>query len=155
MTIPATALVFDSLPGDGTLGPGLQAHTAAMRSRVLKYLSYIPLILLWSAIMGSSWLLGKHNPITRIRLGLNRADLLPWTNEKTPRVYIYSDTDKIILPKSVEEHVAEGRAKGLSVTTEQFKGTGHVNHMKQDPTRYWDIVSRAWTEALKVQTYLK
>ena len=154
MTPPATVLVFDSLPGNAGLCPGLEAHTAQIQSPIIKYLSYIPLTMIWSIVMGSSWLMGQYDPITNMRLGLNRVDVLPWTHEKTPRMYIYSKEDKIVNYKSVEGHVAEARANGLSVTTELFKGSGHVSHMKVDPTRYWDIIPKLWQEGLRVQRSL-
>ena len=154
MTPPATVFVFDSLPGNARLGPGLKAHTAEFHSPIIKYLAYVPLTIIWSVVMGTAFLMGQHDPITTMRLGLNKADVLPWTDEKTPRVYVYSKEDKIVNFKSVEEHVAQARAAGLTVTTELFKGSGHVSHMRRDPTRYWDINRRIWAEGLKQRSRL-
>ena len=82
-----------------------------------------------------------------MRAALNQAQVLPWTNVKTPRLYIYSDNDQLVAQKDVAEHIAEAKELGFNVRAEYFKGSSHVSHARLDPDRYWDAVRNVWADA--------
>lgn len=63
-------------------------------------------------------------------------------NSEVRRVYIYSDIDSLTDYNDVEAHAAEAKTKGFSVALEQYEGSAHVSHLRQDEKRYWDIVKR-------------
>ncbi|KIM47155.1 hypothetical protein M413DRAFT_440665 [Hebeloma cylindrosporum] len=150
-TRPAVAFIFDSLPGDSALVPTLGAFTAQIRSVLLRYLIYIPLTALYVILTVISVFLPKINPIANIRRELNVPNILPWTDERTPRVYLYSSSDQIVRSSAVEGHIAEARGKGLAVRAEKFVGSAHVAHVRKDPTKYWDAVEAIWVEALNLR----
>ncbi len=52
-------------------------------------------------------------------------------------------TDALIDYRDVETHAAEARTKGFSVALEKYDHSAHVAHLRQDESRYWDIVKRA------------
>lgn len=147
---PALAFIFDSLPGDTSFLPTLEAFTAQIRSLLVRYLIYIPLTTLYVILSVVSLVFPRMNPIAKIRRELNVPDILPWTDERTPRVYLYSSTDRAVRSSAVEEHIAEARQKGLAVRAEKFVGSSHVAHVRQDPTKYWEAIEAIWMEAVKV-----
>jgi len=151
-TPPAECLILDSLPGNSGLVTSVRAFTAPIKIRILKWLAAIPLTVLWCLLVGLSRLTRKPDPIELIRRGLHVPNVLPWSNEKTPRVYIYSRADQVVPSSAVEQHITAAKSqKGLNVTAELFLRSSHVAHARADPDRYWGIVTRVWADALKVQ----
>ncbi|KAF8151945.1 hypothetical protein K438DRAFT_1943420 [Mycena galopus ATCC 62051] len=150
-TRPTTAIVFDSAPGEAGLGHALRAHTIGL-SWFIKLLVSGPLILIYAAVMGSAFLLGRPSPFTVLRNGLQQPELIPFADKRTPRLYIYSKEDQIVQAASVEEHVAEARELGLSTDVEVFHGSSHVAHLRADPVRYWDVITKHWSRAVKAMS---
>jgi hypothetical protein len=145
----ANGIIYDSAPGTGTLVVLLQAFYAPFRSLVAKILITIPLTFIFYLFAAIEFVTGQRPAFDTMREGLNKAKVLPWTDASTPRLYIYSDTDKIVQQKAVVEHFAEAKKLGLNVTEERFKESAHVSHSKADPGRYWGAVKSLWTEASK------
>ena len=143
-----TAIIYDSLPGKLELGPALAAFLAPIRSLFFRTLMSIPLTIIYYVLFAIA-LIRQQRPIfDQMREGLNRAQILPWTNQKTPRLYIYSDTDKMVQQRAVEEHIAEARRLGFNIRAEYFKGSSHVSHVRLDSDRYWAAVKDIWAEAV-------
>ncbi|KAJ7198494.1 hypothetical protein GGX14DRAFT_343197, partial [Mycena pura] len=115
----------------------------------MKLLVSGPLILLYAAVMGAALLRRRALPFAVLRDGLQQPELVPFADKRTPRLYIYSNEDKLVQAASVEKQVAEARKRGLSAYVECFQGTAHVAHAKKDPGRYWGVISRHWAEAVK------
>ncbi|VUC27022.1 unnamed protein product [Clonostachys rosea] len=63
---------------------------------------------------------------------------------ETRRTYIYSDTDKLVGAIDVEAHAEKAEKAGFTVRREQFRGSEHVSHARQDESRYWDIIRGTW-----------
>jgi len=145
---PSTiAIVYDSTPGKIDFSSVLTAYLAPVRSVLLRILLSIPLTVLYIVISSISFI-KRQRPIgVQMRDGLNQTQVLPWTNMKTPRLYIYSDTDQLVGQKDVAEHIAEAKELRLNVKVEYFKGSSHVSHARTDPDRYWDAVRDFWTDA--------
>lgn len=151
-TYPANCLILDSLPGNAGFITSLRAFTAPIKSLPMKVLAAIPLSIIWFVLVGLASLIGKKDVIQILREELQRPDILPWMNTRTPRVYVYSKEDLMVPSYSVEEHIAVAKShQGYPVTAEIFHRSPHVAHAKTDPERYWAIVRNAWAQALDVQ----
>ena len=138
--LPAKALLIDSAPG----------HTSV--SRAHKALSYsfpkffvfriLSSILTWAGLLLARLygkLRGIKPPSQRAVEALNDTSLIDIGAKKC---YLYSETDELIPWKDVEEHAAEAKQRGWEVSWEKFIGSAHVSHMRTDPKRYWEIVSK-------------
>lgn len=147
---PATCIIFDSAPGRATIRRTLEAFTVSIKSRILKALAYLFLgswLFFYSIIQT---LRRKPDIISRIRAQLNNPQILPWLTADTPRLYLYSDADRLVPHDSVEEHIAQAKQAGLNVRAEMFRGSAHVAHAKTYPEKYWDAVRSTWSESRKI-----
>lgn len=146
---PVTCIILDSVPGRGGIRRSLEAFTISIKSRLLKFAAYAFLtgwMLLFQAIRS---LRRKNDIITDLRLKINNPLILPWTTANTPRLYLYSDTDRLIPQEAVDEHIADAKTIGLNVRAELLLGSAHVTHARTYPERYWGAVKSAWAEAWK------
>ena len=145
MTPKAIGLIYDSLPGTmQSLSASLTSFTVYTRSSFVKYALYIPLTLIWALVRITQFVTHTPDTIEESRVVLNSQNLLPWTTPSTPRLYIYSSSDKITPCAAVETHIAEAKRAGLNIIVEKFEGSSHVGHMRKDPKRYWDVVKQFW-----------
>jgi len=144
---PTTCLVFDSCPGHPSLRIALRAFSTTFKYVLLKLLARIVAAVLLSSLALVYIIARKPHIIKALREKLNHPRLLPWTSVESCRLYLYSDTDKLVPSGSVEEHIAEAKAKGLNVRAVLFKGSPHVAHARVYPERYWNAIQAAWTEA--------
>lgn len=149
---PASCIIFDSVPGGPDPISAIRAFTSPLPYFWLKVLAIGPLILLYIWVSFLAIFTGRSLPFTELRRELNSPSVLPWTDVHTPRVYIYSQADKIVAASAIESHIAAGRSIGLNVRSEEFQGSQHVAHAKKDPERYWSIIQRTWNEALATQS---
>lgn len=146
-----TGLVLDSTPASDPLLSSI--NTWAPDHPVLHALAVPPIVALYAVFIATNALCG-HPPIFReLRETLNTPDLLPTVTPRTdaaatPRLYIYSDGDRVTPAHEVEEHIREARARGFDVDAERFGATPHVAHMRADPERYWRAVVRLWTRVV-------
>ncbi|KAF9553111.1 hypothetical protein CPC08DRAFT_714068 [Agrocybe pediades] len=149
-SIPAIRMAFiiDSTPGTNdyesiittfTLTMGPVAKLAARLPLTLGYLAYY---MVYNTLLGNSPLL------PRLHSYLGQEQLLPGSNGKEPRLYIYSDTDAMVPFASVERHLSVLSAKNIPFTAEKYLGTQHVSHARKDPKRYWGAVAEVWRKAL-------
>lgn len=148
-TALASAIIFDSCPGIGSLEKSKRAFTGLIRNPIVRKIGnfLITLRFIYSRIM--RWLFAKKDIAQLLRAGLHNPRLLPWTGEHTPRLYIYSRKDDLIPYTEVESHAQEAEAAGFDVRQERFEDTAHVAHARADPARYWGAVERIWAEACK------
>ena len=143
-----TAIIYDSVPGKPELSSALSAFLAPVRSTLVRILMSIPLTIVYYVLVAIAFITRRRSPFERMRSELNKGQVLPWTTEETPRLYIYSDTDKLVNHKHVAEHIANAKELGLNVRGEYFKGSPHVAHARADPDRYWDAIRKVWVEAI-------
>ncbi|CAG8971118.1 hypothetical protein HYALB_00008595 [Hymenoscyphus albidus] len=133
------AIVFDSGPGEYSFSYTYQAAAPTF-----------PKGLLWYPVAGfilvAIFLLGrtKVGPYRHVEGSRRRINDLEYADEKEKRVYIYSDTDLVVGCQSVEAHAADARAKGIDVSLVPWKGSRHIQHMLQEESRYWDVVTNFW-----------
>ncbi|KAH7379581.1 hypothetical protein BKA66DRAFT_139601 [Pyrenochaeta sp. MPI-SDFR-AT-0127] len=142
--LPVSALCFDSTPG----------HPRYLRlcNALNKSLPQIPVlrhagILFGGAVLGAFWITyglfkgRENNVITRTRRRLNN----PTTFDlNAPRCYLYSKEDALIAWQDVYEHAGESMDRGIPTKEVLFEGSGHCEHAKQDPERYWNTVMETW-----------
>ncbi|KAG8421365.1 hypothetical protein J3459_007459 [Metarhizium acridum] len=64
------------------------------------------------------------------------------------RLYLYSKEDDLIGWEDIESNIAESRALGRKADTEIFDGSGHVEHMRKFPKKYWAAIQRAWQKTM-------
>ncbi|MCJ1440976.1 MAG: hypothetical protein MMC23_001462 [Stictis urceolatum] len=148
-TIPAKAAILDSAPGLAAMGPGLRSFTVGLPEAwyiiwPLKAIFALLIVVLYSV----PTFLGMKSLDVRMRDMVNSTEpeFLP---KRAKRVYVFSDADDSIPMDHVLSHAEEARGKGIGVQTEVWKGTGHVEHMRKDPERYWGIVKGAWEEGMR------
>jgi len=61
-----------------------------------------------------------------------------------PRVYMYSESDKIVDAPDIEIHAEEAKELGWPVNMVKFEGSGHAAHMMKHEARYWEAVTALW-----------
>jgi len=143
----ATAIVYDSLPGRLELISTVAAFTQPIKSSVGKLTMSILLTVAYFVLGTIAFVMRKRLSLDQLRLGLNRARVLPWMDANTPRLYLYSDTDELVQETAVAEHIAQAKELGLNVRAEYFKGSAHVSHARYNSERYWAAVRSVWAEA--------
>jgi hypothetical protein len=93
-------------------------------------------------------LFGYQMPIERWYQALKEPHCLPWLSSRTPRLYVYSKTDKLVPLEKVWQHGEDARRAGVGpVLRVVFDQSGHVAHARADPARYWEAVASVWEEA--------
>ncbi|KAH9929625.1 uncharacterized protein BXZ73DRAFT_102149 [Epithele typhae] len=148
--IPGTkcALIFDSAPAPSRLGMLVRAVTASMRSLPLRVLTAALLTVVWAVLTIMRLVAGDPDPMAVMCARMQEPTLLPWTDARTPRLYLCSTADKIVPLALIEQHAAEAKAKGYPVRVVKFQDSAHVSHAKTDPERYWRAVREFWEEAV-------
>ena len=147
-TFPRHAKVLDSCPGSGNFYRSYLALSAPFDRQplyirlVCSFLVILTLCLYWVLIFP----LRLENPIEAIRQGLNDKSI----TSETKRVYIYSDADRMVHWKEVEDHAEDARNKGFLVGLEKFEGSGHAAHVRVGSgERYWEIIKDLWQNQRK------
>ncbi|KAI9845605.1 MAG: hypothetical protein M1838_001665 [Thelocarpon superellum] len=138
------AMVIDSAPGRVTLEKVL---AYAYQGRPKPLLIRVWVYFISAMYVGFEWLahrlFRRNDVLARTRNDLNNPEIVPI---KTPRYYIYSEADRLVGWKDVEDHAREAQAKGWEATLEKMHGD-HVGHMRKDEAGYWDRVTRLWAAA--------
>lgn len=145
--LPASAFAIDSAPGAARdFKEGLKGVSAIAASfpPSLKFIStpvtFLVVVMFW--VMSN--IFRTKNVIEQIREGLLDENVL---SKDMPRVYLYSEEDKLIYYPDVERHAASAEAAGYWVEKVKFERTGHVQHMMKEPKKYWAAVSDVLNEA--------
>ncbi|BGP39390.1 hypothetical protein JCM10449v2_003328 [Rhodotorula kratochvilovae] len=138
----ARAIVLDSCPGLQNFKGTIAAFTAGVKSPFVK----VPLVAILTVVFGALrlWDIIKRQPpiLSRLSSYLNSSAF-----PAVPRLYLYSDIDKLVPCADVERHAAAARAAGVEVRTERFDGTPHVAHARVEPERYWGAIQEVWEKS--------
>ncbi|SCV70749.1 BQ2448_3511 [Microbotryum intermedium] len=139
--IPARAVVFDSCPGNGGLKTMVSAFTVPLNNWLLK----APAMVLVALVFGMTRFFNalRFRPSILEQVGTYVATQIPLV----PRLYLYSETDKLIPAHHVEANAQRARQQGGRVTMLKFDGTEHVNHARKEPEKYWGAVKELWEGA--------
>jgi len=152
-TLPTTAYILDSCPGQGGYKETVRAFSTAIRHPFLRFLVVLFLraaffrqnvIDFFRNLFGMPKSL---NYLQSVLSQLQNPQLLPWFSKHTKRLYIYSAVDELIPWQEVEEHAAEGKSLGYDVKLEKFEDSGHVQHARMHPGQYWAAVKSLWENA--------
>lgn len=142
-----TALILDSVPDDKGLKSSLRAVSPT--NPVLRILVFPFLIGLYIAIYIYNRFMGRAPLFVELRAALLQPEILPSVAAgPAPRLYVYSQSDPLVLSSRVEQHISAAAQLGLDVAVEEFRGTGHAVHMQSDPERYWNAVHSMWMGAV-------
>ncbi len=142
-----TALILDSVPDDKGLKSSLRAVSPT--NPILRVLVFPFLVCLYFAIYLYNRLMGRPPLFAELRAALLQPEILPSVVAgPAPRLYVYSQSDTLVLATRVEQHIAAAAQLGLDVAVEEFEGTGHAAHMHSNPERYWSAVHSMWTGAV-------
>jgi hypothetical protein len=145
--LPLSALYLDSTPGHPRY---LRLCSALAKSfppiPVLKQLATV----IATIVLGFIWILYhvfvgySNNPVSKSRRQLLDPTLF---DLKTPRCYLYSKKDALIAWQDVYEHAGESMEHSGAVTEIIFESSGHVDHARREPNRYWDAVTTVWRQS--------
>ncbi|KZM24874.1 hypothetical protein ST47_g3974 [Ascochyta rabiei] len=145
--LPLSALYLDSTPGHPRY---LRLCSALAKSfppiPVLKQLATIVATL----ILGVIWMMYHivigydNNPVSRSRKQLLDSQLF---DLRVPRCYLYSKGDGLIAWQDVYEHAGESMEHSGAVTEVIFENSGHVDHARKEPNRYWDAITTVWRQS--------
>lgn len=123
------------------------AFTSRIKNPIVRYTAGLLIsgLYLWDVIRA---FFGKQLVTEVLKSSLNNPRVLPWSNKRTPRLYIYSKTDELIQWQYVDDHINHLRRLGMDVQAEVFEDSPHVAHARTDPSRYWTAVARLWKSAI-------
>jgi len=142
-----TALVLDSVPDDKGLKSSLRAVSPT--NPILRVLVFPFLVCLYVSIYIYNRFTGRRPLFAELREALLQPDILPSISSgAAPRLYVYSQSDTLVLAERVEQHIAAAAQLRLDVAVEEFEGTTHAAHMHSDPKRYWSAVHSMWIGAV-------
>ncbi|KAJ6553576.1 hypothetical protein DFH09DRAFT_1366190 [Mycena vulgaris] len=146
---PPSALIIDSSPGGDSLDRIQLALTSSIRNILLKLIAngFVRLVYCFLWIVGH--LLRRPSPVQVIMAGLRRPRVLPWIDERSPRLYIYSKADEMVPWADVEENAAAAASEGLDVRRLRFDNSAHVAHARIHPEEYWAAVRNIWADACR------
>ncbi|KAF8621989.1 hypothetical protein AX15_007343 [Amanita polypyramis BW_CC] len=147
----ASALILDSCPGTGSLSVTIRAFHSTVPFAPLRIMLTLYLYVFYSYIGIRSRLTEIPTFWETLRTQLNQSHILPWMQESSPRLYIYSNKDDMISWQDVESHAKDAEKWCKDVRKEKFEDSMHVAHMRQDPERYWKAVQDVWNAACKVR----
>lgn len=142
-SLPPHVTIFDSAPGRFQWTNSVRVFTMgfAKANPVVRAI----LTSVVSLLFGVYWLLhvpwGRPGYLDRIWAVHNDQ---AQNHAEVRRTYIYSEADRVIDYKDIEEHAAVARTRGYDVRLEKFQGTEHVSHIRGDENRYWNIVKESW-----------
>ncbi|EGN99311.1 hypothetical protein SERLA73DRAFT_182241 [Serpula lacrymans var. lacrymans S7.3] len=142
-----SVIIFDSCPAVGTFRTLGLAFTLSIRSRLLRISALTFVYTLYILTRLRYLLFGTKILMEQLRESLFNPQILPWTNSRTPRLYLYSRKDELVPWQQVQNHSEVSRSKGLNVRTELFENSAHVAHMRAEPDRYWSSVMKIWNDA--------
>ncbi|KAG8924432.1 hypothetical protein FRC01_011517 [Tulasnella sp. 417] len=144
LPLPARTVIFDSCPGDSNFSGGVKAFTGGIKNPIVRNIAGALVVstisLYWLYITAA----GIEDPFVTMRKRLQDPAFLPPTASRT---YIYSKIDELVPSQAVEQHAQESKKLGMDVVLEAYDNTPHVNHLRQNPDRYWAIVKNAWTRS--------
>ena len=136
--LPLKGIIFDSTPSQWSYESGSAGmlYEAARFPVVFRLLAIAAIHVLLSIVVIQHVLFKTPNTISQLQADLNNESLVI---RGVPRLYIYSEEDKLVKWNDVEFHAALAEKKGWPVQLEKFSGTNHCRHGKgEGEERYWN-----------------
>ncbi|KAJ6577554.1 hypothetical protein B0H19DRAFT_1120351 [Mycena capillaripes] len=147
-----SALIIDSSPGGVGLDKMVQAVASPIRNPFVQVLASVALALLFCFMWLIGNLVGRPNPVRTMMNALRNPRVLPWIDERSPRLYLYSKADVMVPWAEVEAHAKRSASDGLDVRRWCFDKSGHVAHARVYPQQYWAAVKNLWADACQAPT---
>ncbi|KAK0203742.1 hypothetical protein DFS33DRAFT_827786 [Desarmillaria ectypa] len=147
---PPCAIVLDSSPGGSGLSNAIHAFTTLIKNPIMRTAAKVLVCLLYVYGFFVGPFIGRRTALQKVRDGLYNPRVLPWVDERTPRLYVYSKADDMVPWDQIQQHAERTESLGWDVRTEVFEDSPHVAHAKTHPKRYWDAVKSLWNDALIV-----
>ncbi|KAK8095956.1 uncharacterized protein PG998_002583 [Apiospora kogelbergensis] len=163
--LPHRVMVLDSVPGGVVFHRQVGRWSRAMAIGMRRSLPrWVPQAVLQAAFWVFLWahkfwefVLRRHHAGAWSREAVNRHEMVPVPprddsrtaeDQHAPRrLYLYSKEDDIIGWEDIEEHAEHASKLGYHADTEMFEGSGHVDHMRHHPQKYWESIARTWRRA--------
>lgn len=148
--LPHALLACDSTPGSTHFLPNVGPWSRAMALGAARWFPWPFAVtqalaaLFLACLHGLGWLVGTTSAAEFSTAAVNDRTM---SDLAAKRLYLYSKEDDIIRWEDIEQHAADARRKGWSVSAELFAGTPHVGHMRGHPEQYWAAIAAAWREA--------
>ncbi|KAF8207014.1 hypothetical protein K438DRAFT_1815535 [Mycena galopus ATCC 62051] len=146
-----SALIIDSAPGGHTLDKAMRAVTSPIKNTLARLLASGVFVLYYFFRWTFGHLLNKPNPVLAVMAALKNPRVLPWIDQRSPRLYIYSKVDEMVPSTDVEAHAAQSASEGLDVRKLRFEKSAHVSHARVYPEEYWATVKNLWADACQVK----
>ncbi|KAJ7503545.1 hypothetical protein B0H11DRAFT_586645 [Mycena galericulata] len=147
----ASAMIIDSAPGGDSLAKLQLALTSPIKNAFLRLLASFFIRVVYSILWTRGQILRRPSPLQTMMVSLRRPRVLPWIDERTPRLYIYSKVDEMVPFTDVEAHAARSESEGLDVRRVCFDKSPHVAHARLYPEEFWTAVRKVWTDGCTVQ----
>jgi hypothetical protein len=145
-----SAIIYDSCPSRADIRASYRAFTTGVSSLWRRLLMAIFVVFIRCFDIIASLLLRRQLFAEFLHTTLLNPRLLPWTDKRTPRLYVFSKMDSMVSWVHVKAHAESVRASGLNTRIELFENSQHVAHAKADPTRYWGHVDEVWEDCLSI-----
>ena len=142
------AMIFDSAPNSdkGMLGvvsnasEGLDSFTKDIQSPLKRSIAKVVLAFGYSAAVLRWRLLGTPDPKQR------NFDRFIIRDARIPKLFLYSDEDKMVVADEIEVGIAKARSLGTPVETVKFHGSEHVAHFRLNPELYSKTIRQFLTQ---------
>ncbi|KAG1824362.1 uncharacterized protein BJ212DRAFT_1260890, partial [Suillus subaureus] len=146
----ASAMILDSCPAAGDLKSIKLAVRTVIRNPIARRIILAIVHAIYSVRFGLSLLFGKQMiMLENLQIEMWNSRILPWIGLHTPRLYLFSRKDKLVLWQEVTRHAETAKERGMDVLCELFEESAHVAHVQAEPERYWSSVQNVWTVATK------
>ncbi|KAG2132949.1 hypothetical protein DEU56DRAFT_889024 [Suillus clintonianus] len=144
-----SALILDSCPTITRLKALKLALSAIVRNPIVRYIVLTFAHVMYFVRFGLSLLLGSQMMLVAdVHTDMWNPCVLPWMGIHTPRLYLFSRKDKLILWQEVMHHAKTAKERGMDVRCELFEESEHVMHIRVEPERYWSSVQEVWVVAM-------
>ncbi|ESZ95120.1 indole-diterpene biosynthesis protein PaxU [Sclerotinia borealis F-4128] len=140
--IPITAMTLDSSPGKFHYHATILAFSIGLpKNPLVQFMGIFILRILLGIYKVHYALWGKLDAIEKARRDLNDERLFA---KDARRCYVYSEGDRMVRWRDVEEHAGEAVERGYRVLRERFVEGGHVGLMVGDGGRYLQVLRGVW-----------
>ncbi|KAJ6784063.1 hypothetical protein PWT90_00350 [Aphanocladium album] len=146
--MPHTFFVMDSTPGGTNLTwANLKRWSRAMALGTAKWFPwpFVATQSIWAFFLLLNtlylWLRRRQHAGAWSRIAANREE---FATKTARRLYMYSKDDDLIGYQDIVDHASDSEKLGYAVDTKEFRGSGHVGHMRMHPEEYWAAIQQSW-----------
>jgi len=142
-----SVIVLDSCPGNDGFGSTIKAFMTSITNPLMR-IAFVLVLSLMYGYMTLLHILANTPPIFDVlKAALLNPRVVPWVDERSPRVYIFSKNDEMVPWQQVMAHAEKAKELGMDVRIKLYEQTSHVTHMRADPGTYWATIGEAWGDA--------